>query len=104
VREHELTRRVDVLVRLPTASERGLLLRRQQREAIHRLDVVVEASERYGSRKRQRSTGHSTISFRGGRPEFTFECPEAVWRSLALGYWECKVCPQFPTNPVGYED
>ena len=61
VRQHELARGVDVLGFLQRAAERRLLLLRQQREAVHGLDVVVEASQRCRGRESQRRTRHMRL-------------------------------------------
>ena len=65
MRQDEVLRGVEVVVAHQAAAELDLLLGGEQRKAIHRLDVLVQAPQRGGGGQSQRSTGHGLASPRG---------------------------------------
>ena len=77
VRQHELLRGVEVVVAGQPAAELDLLLGGEQRKAVHRLDVVIQAAQRGRGREGQRGSGHGVRLLRrraecGARPSACF--------------------------------
>ena len=67
VRQHQLTRGIEVAARLQLARERELLLTRQHRDARHAFNIGIEASDRtgqneIGGRADQRSAHFEDVS------------------------------------------
>jgi len=69
VRQHQLARRLEVVLLAEAARKTLLLFRAQQREAVDRLDISLDAARghRHGGRygERQRSCSHVISSKRG---------------------------------------
>ncbi len=58
VGQDERAGRFQIVVALQLAAELGLLLSGQQRETVHRLDIVIQTPQRSRGRESQRVRGH----------------------------------------------